>query len=299
MTHQRVIAVVFDCDKTLTPNYMQLPLFEAYGIDNQSFWRETDEFVHRTNELGTNLDPELGYLNMMLRHVKAGKLEGLSNAKLRELGGEIEFFEGLPGFFKNIKKHVAETTSGYDITLEQYVISTGLTQMLEGSKIADYMDGMWGCEFVEEDGVISQIARTVSYTEKTRFLHELRKGCNVDQDIHVNSDMPRELRRIPFHNMIYVGDGPSDIPCFATLNKNGGTSIAIYHPDNQAAFEQAYDLRQRDRVFAIGPGDFTNDSHTKKLLYQAVEKKADAIIKRILAERAVRDARIHEPPRHV
>ena len=163
-----------------------------------------------------------------MTYVKSVLLKGLSNRILRECVKELEFFPGLPDFFSDIKNQVEEDSlfKKYGIKLEHYVVSTGFAETIRGSAIAPYVDGIFGCEFIEsparpgyldEDPIepeseISQIAIALDNTSKTRYLFEINKGSNkFSQEIDVNSFISKENRRIPFENMIYIADGPSDV----------------------------------------------------------------------------------------
>jgi hypothetical protein len=149
---QNVIAVIWDFDKTLTPNYMQGPLFRKFGVDEKTFWDESNGLAEYYKRSGIgNVSNDSLYLNHILAYVKADIFKGLNNELLLELGGEIEFYDGLPDFFRSVKAVAAATDQflRHGVTVEHYIVSTGLRQMILGSKIAQYVDGVWGCEFVE------------------------------------------------------------------------------------------------------------------------------------------------------
>ncbi len=311
---QNRIALIWDFDKTLIPGYMQQPIFERYQIDEARFWEETNALAERYHERGYRVSGESVYLNHILTHVRNGEMKGLNNDTLRELGAEIEFYEGLPEFFSELRAEARSKPEyeKHEIELEHYIVSTGLAEMIRGSKIAPYVDGIWGCEFIENpllpgfnrqdelgmetEKEICQIGMMVDNTTKTRALFEINKGSNKDAAIDVNAKMAHEDRRIPFQNMIYIADGPSDVPSFSVVRKFGGKAYAVYKPTNEAEFAQNDRLLQTNRIHAYGPARYLRDSNTSMWLRLHVQKICD----RIVADRETNFARkIAEPPRHL
>lgn len=311
---QNTIACVWDFDKTLIPAYMQAPLFRRYGIDEPTFWSETNALAENYRKRGYAISPEISYLNHLLTYVLAGKMAGLSNKVLRECGQEIGFYPGLPRFFETSRawcKAKPEYVK-HDIKLEHYVVSTGLAEMVRGSAIAPYLDGVWACEFIENPlqpgflrqkeipleaaAEIAQIGVMIDNTTKTRAIFEINKGTNKNSAIDVNAKVTPEDRRIPLPNMIYIADGPSDVPSFSVVKKGGGKTYAVYNPAVRAEFEQNDRLRQTGRIDHYGPADYTENSATTHWLHLQIEKICD----RIVADRETAMAsRITRPPRHL
>ncbi|AMP37195.1 HAD family hydrolase [Ralstonia solanacearum] len=283
---QNRIAIVWDFDKTLIPRYMQVPLFERYNIAEQGFWDEVGAGSKHIESRGQKVNHETFYLNVLLRHVRDGRMAGLDNATLRRLGAELEFFPGVVEFFERSKAWVAGNPAyqAFDIKLEHYIVSTGLTEMIKGSPIAPHIDGVWGCEFLEAPDaagrpVISEVIYAIDNTTKTRALFEINKGVNKHPEaVNVNASIAEEERRVPFSNMIYVADGPSDIPAFSVARKGGGRTYAVYNPDSTRSFEQADNLRASARVDSFGPADYRPGSQTEMWLKLHIGKIADAIV---------------------
>ena len=293
-----VIACVWDFDKTLIDGYMQSPIFEEYGVDEALFWKEVNMLPEIYAKKGVRVSPESVYLNHLLSFVKNGLMRGLSNKKLRELGAKLEFCAGLPEFFDVLRRQ-AESLPEYralDIKLEHYIVSTGLAEMIRGSKIAEYVDGIFGCEFVEEpmppyfsrqkefdfeslSTQINQIGMIVDNTIKTRFIFEINKGSNKNPEINVNAKIREEDRRVPIKNMIYIADGPSDVPVFSVVRRSGGKAFAVYSPKNEAEFEQNDFLLSSGRIDAYGPNVYTPDSSTSTWLKMHVNKICQRIVK--------------------
>ncbi len=277
MASHNIIALIYDCDKTLIPDFMQVPIFDEYGVDEGEFWTECLSIVEEDKNV--NVDQEMAYMNAILRHVRGEsdpKFGGLSNRKLRELGSEIKLFHGLPSYFSRVKSLIEKNPrfEKHDIKVEHYIISTGLKEMILGSSLNDSLTDVFASEYLEREGLISEIARAVGYTNKTRFIFEINKG----PDVEVNEKISPEDRRIPFENMIYIGDGPTDVPCFSLMNKKGGYSIAVYDPKSEEAFTDAYQLREENRIFGIGPADYRRNSHTSKLIEKTLEQIAERIV---------------------
>jgi len=315
---QNIIACIWDFDKTLSPGYMQAPIFEKYDVEPQKFWQEVNGLPAHYKSCGLDLiSTDTLYLNHILTYARQGKFKGLNNAGLRALGSKIELYEGLPEFFDKIKHFVAAHPEyrQHEIQVEHYIVSTGLRQMILGSPIAPFVDGVWGCEFVEDPPppgyldkdkkkasdandakIISQIAYALDNTTKTRAIFEINKGSNKVPDIDVNAMIPDEDRRVPFQNMIYIADGPSDIPVFSLINRFGGRTFAVYRPGSSEEFSQVNNLQKQKRVHSFGEANYTQGSQTFMWIKNAVKEISDQIIKN--RERALGD-KIGKPPKHL
>jgi hypothetical protein len=311
---QNIIACVWDFDKTLIPAYMQAPLFRRYGIDESTFWAETNALAETYRKRGYNISPEISYLNHLLTYVLAGKMAGLSNKVLRECGREIGFYPGLPEFFKSSRDWVKAKPeyAKHEIQLEHYVVSTGLAEMIRGSALAPYIDAIWACEFVESPlqpgflrqnemsldaaSEIAQIGVMIDNTTKTRAIFEINKGTNRNPAIDVNAKVTPEDRRVPLQNMIYIADGPSDVPSFSVVKKGGGKTYAVYNPAVRAEFEQNDRLRSSGRIDHYGPADYSDGSATSHWLHLQIETICDRIVRDREAAVATRMAK---PPRHL
>lgn len=297
---QNIIAMVWDCDKTLISSYMQEPLFRRFDVDGGKFWAEVNALKARYGAQGISVNADTSYLNHVLTYVKAGIFKGLNNKMLREFGKELKFYPGLPDFFGEIKKLIEDDPKykAFDIRLEHYVVSTGFAETIRGSAIADFVDGIFGCEFIEdvlqpgfldslrhpeercnESGEISQIACALDNTSKTRYLFEINKGSNkYPETIDVNSSIAREVRRVPFQNMVYIADGPSDVPAFSILNYNGGSTFAVYPKGDVKGFKQVESLRRDGRVQMFGEADYSPATQSWMWLTEKARAIADKIV---------------------
>ncbi len=287
---QNTIAIVYDYDQTLSPNYMQDEvLFPAFGIDSGKFWARCQALVR-----DDGYDSELAYLKALLDCLD---LDRPTNARLRQLGEGLKFYPGLPEMFEELAKtllrpeHVA-----LGIKVEHYIISSGLKALIDGSRIAPFIKAVFGCEFAEDKaGSITFPKRVISHTQKTQFLFRINKGL-LDYTQDVNDHMPPDMRPVPFDHMIYVGDGPTDVPCFTVVRQYGGHAIAVYNPNDQSrnSFRKCFQLvGTADRVRHIAPADYRAGSHLRLLLEQMVAEIADRIV--IRRQRDVEENTVRAP----
>ncbi len=300
---QTTIAMVWDFDKTLIPGYMQGPLFERYHVDEKQFWSEVNALDLEYRERGCEqVSNELAYLNHVLDYTERGIFAGLNNQILGELGTQLEFYPGLPDFFSEIKQRLGSDPqyAQHEITLEHYIVSTGFTRTIRGSAIAEEVDGVWGCEFIEtneEYPRLSRITYVLDNTTKTRAVFEINKGVNkYPGEINVNASFPEQERRIPFNNMIYIADGPSDVPVFSVVKRLGGRTYGVYNPGHEKEFRQVKSLQEQGRVDSMGAADYRNDSQTFMWLWSTVQEIADRIVSE--REQAL-GHRTGEAPRHL
>lgn len=271
---QNILAIVYDFDLTLSPYYMQdHTILRRAQIDPKEFWASCTALIK-----DKGYDQELAYMKRMLEHEP---IKAFSNQDLQEMGPDLTFFPGVPECFDELQDLVqARKYEEVGIRLEHYVVSSGLKAILDGSRIAKHVKAIFGCEFDEEDGHISFPRRTISHTQKTQFLFRVNKGL-LDLEQDVNDHMPEEVRRVPFTHMVYVGDGPTDVPCFTLMKKNGGFAVAVYNPADQSrrSFEKCYQLaRHADRVHFMAPADYRAGSHLRMILEQHITEIADKIL---------------------
>jgi hypothetical protein len=308
---QNVLAVVWDFDKTLISHYMQDPLFEAYGVDGKTFWNEVNALPALYLERGVPVNAETIYLNHLLAYVRTGRFGGLNNARLRELGQKLRFFPGIPELFEETKALVSgEPYKTFDLKVEHYIVSTGLAEVIRGSLAAPYIDTVWGCELLEgtfipgphglveapHAGVVTEIAATIDNTTKTRALFEISKGVNKHPEISVNQKMPENERRVPLSHMIYIADGPSDVPAFSVVKRGGGKTLAVYRAQDAASFNQARHLQDDQRVDHFAEADYRTGSNASMWILSNLRDQADSIVE---AHRRALSEGQHSLPRHL
>jgi hypothetical protein len=308
---QTVIAFIWDFDRTIIPSNQQDPLFAAYGVDPDEFWGEVDGLVEWYRARGETVARDQVYLLHILSYVQKGIFGGLTNARLRELGAEIETAPGIPEFFAATKAHVASVPeyAAQGITVEHYVVSTGILPMIQGSSVAPHIDGIWANTFVEglappgyrdvlataKEPHITHLGSTIDNTAKTRAIFEINKGVNVQSNIDVNARMSEEQRRVPIRHMIYIADGPSDVPVFSILNQNGGTTLGVYTKEPRNNFRRVKDLQEQGRIQGLAEADFREGEAAYLWLMDSLDQIADEIVE--ARRRAF--ASIPNPPGHV
>ena len=264
MSEKTVIALLYDFDKTLCTQDMQNYSFiPSLGMAPGDFWREANRFGEENQ-----MDGILAYMYMMVRKSRE-KGVPLTRETLRDCGQHISFFPGVKDWFARISKF-GELLG---IEVEHYVISSGLREIIDGSEIADCFKEVYACEFFyDENGVPVWPKLAVNFTAKTQFIYRINKGVlNVSDDKALNASMPDEHKRISFVNMIYIGDGLSDVPCMKMMRSYGGQAIAVYQDANRGAVEE---LLRKERVDFIYPADYREGSQLETTVKNILRKMA-------------------------
>lgn len=289
---QNIIAFIWDFDKTLTPGYMQQPIFDRYGVDPKMFWLEVNALVEHYAARGLRVSKDTVYLSHMLAYIDGGPFDGMTNTTLRELGASVPLSPGMPKFMERMRTLVSEDQrfAHHGISVEHYVVSTGLRQMIEGSQINEYIDGVWACELLsdpprpgylekghdpEQDGKLTQVGYVLDNTTKTRAIFEINKGVNVWPNLDVNAQMDEDERRVPIRNMIYIADGPSDVPVFSVVGGRGGRTLGVW--TDAKNYEGVRDLEEDGRVQSIALADYSESSPADMWLSSSLRKIATQI----------------------
>jgi hypothetical protein len=278
-----VIAIVADCDDTLAPD-TTAQLLRHFGVDPKVFYREQ---VGKLVEQG--FDPSVAYLHQIINLARdGGPLAGLTQDAIRQLGRQLKFYPGIPQVFVDLEEEIHQTYGDDGIRLEEYVISGGIADLIQASPLGDVLDGIWGCNFgYDENGRVSCVKNVVSFTEKTRYVFTIEKGLVEpeyrSQPYAVNQPMEPGERRVPIRNMIYLGDGPSDIPCMSVMKQFNGYVIGILDLDTP---HKTWALGYGRRANLTVPAEFGPGSHGRVILRQSVIQIAERI-KRELQPKAV------------
>ena len=264
MGEKTVIALLYDFDKTLCTQDMQNYSFiPSLGMAPGDFWREANGFGEENQ-----MDGILAYLYTMVRKSRE-KGGPLTRESLRHCGRSISLFPGVKDWFDRITKF-GELLG---VEVEHYVISSGLKEIIEGSEIADCFKEIYACEFFyDENGVPVWPKLAVNFTAKTQFIYRINKGVlSVSDDKALNASMPDEHKRVSFVNMIYIGDGLSDVPCMKMMRSYGGQAIAVYQSANRDAVEE---LLRKDRVDFIFPADYREGTPLEMTVKNILRKMA-------------------------
>ena len=255
---QDTIAMVYDFDGTLSPQPMQeYTVLPELGIDPTAFWAEVNQQSH---ELGQ--ERMLTYMRLLLekaeeRHVHIGRDE------FKKLGKNVEYFSGVETWFNRIHKFV-DQISDKSIKVKHYIISAGLREILDGVSIHKHFDHIFASEYHYNHHKVATFPKIlITDTTKTQYLFRINKG-KEDLRESINTHMPVEQRPIPFENIIYIGDGDSDVPSMTVTQHNGGNAIAVYKQGRTASEKKTHDackeLLQAGRVNFIAPADYSPDS---------------------------------------
>ena len=262
-----IIALLYDFDKTLCTQDMQNYAFiPSLGMKPAEFWQEANTFGWREH-----MDGILAYMYTMLRKSREKGLS-ITREQLVDMGRSIVLFPGVQDWFRRINEF--GRTQGVEI--EHYILSSGLREIIEGSGISHEFKEIYASEFYyDETGTPVWPKLDVNFTAKTQFVYRINKGVlDVANDRDLNASMPDDSKRVPFTNMIYVGDGLSDVPCMKMMRSYGGQAIAVYQPESRTAVEE---LLQKGRVDFIFPADYREGTGL------------DATVKNIIRKMAVTD----------
>lgn len=259
-----IVCIMYDFDKTLCTQDMQNYKFiPDVGLSPKEFWSQTGDFGSKAQ-----MEKILAYMYMMKLKAKDAGIK-LSKEYLRSLGSSIEYYKGVEGFFKRIN----DFGKSEGVKVEHYIISSGIKEIIEGSSIAKCFKKIYACEFFyNEQGEAIWPKLTINYTQKTQFVFRISKGVEkIDDDDAVNNKMSKDKRRVFYQNMIYVGDGITDIPCMQLVKDKGGKSIAIYQDIKKV---NASKLIQDERVNFICKADYSDGSEIDKIIKMQIKSIA-------------------------
>lgn len=255
MSNLKKAAIMYDFDKTLCTTDMQEYVFiPGVGETPEKFWADCAELQKKYD-----MDGVLAYLYFIIRKARGNLL--LTKKSLVEQGRHIKFFDGVTEWFDRINAYAA----GIGLLAEHYVISSGLKSIIEGSAVADKFKKIFACEFCyDKDGVPFWPAVAVNFTEKTQYLFRISKGSmDIKDALTVNRAVPQEKLYVPFCDMIYIGDGITDVPSMKLTKNYGGYSLGVY---TDASRENAKILIDEGRVNAIAPADYREGGEADLLI---------------------------------
>lgn len=262
------IALIYDFDKTLSTTDMQnYDFIKNLNISPNEFWGSTGKLIE-----AEEADKILSYMYMMVKECKKNNIK-LTRKYLNSCGENIIFYDGVLDWFQRINQYALSL----GVEIEHYIVSSGITEIVEGSKISKYFKRIYGCSFIYENDIAVWPKVAINYTNKTQFLFRIAKGAlDIRDDDTVNKKTDNLV--IPFNNMIYFGDGLTDIPCMKIIKEHGGKSIAIYQDGKK---DKVLPLLKDERVNFIALSDYRENS------------KLDEVVKMIIGnmvlENKIRD----------
>lgn len=260
-----ILAICYDFDKTLSPDDMQAQGFiQAVGYNVQEFWQES-------NELAKNgeMDQNLAWMYEMKHHAEGKTL--FTRKALQEYGAKVKLFPGVETWFDRMQRYGEET----GVIVEHYIISSGLKEMIEGTVVGDKFKQIFASSFLfdEKTGVGIWPAQVVNYTNKTQFLFRIEKGLLDVNDQRINDHFAPDKLRIPFRNMVYIGDSDTDVPCMKLVNEYGGYSIGVYNAaENDKS--KVYKMMREKRIKYFAPADYSAGRKLDRLVKAIIEKTA-------------------------
>lgn len=271
---KKTIALVYDFDGTLSPRPMQEYTFlPKIGEDPKAFWRECNETAR-----AQDADPLITYMHLMYKKAKARSVR-IDRDDLVALGRDVELFPGVEEWFGNIADYIqlrSEVHQG--VELRHYLISSGLVEIIEGTRIYPNFHNVFASEYWFDPYDLPYPKRVITDTGKTQYLFRINKGVEKLGD-SINEHMPEAERPIPFANMIYFGDGDTDVPSMAVTRKNGGHAIAVHSGGKTRA--KCVNLFKAGRCDFFAQADYRRGSD--------LFKRTTLLIDRILADIRVQE----------
>lgn len=265
MKRKPIVALIYDFDGTLSPGNMQeFGFIQAIGKTPAEFWQMSDGIAK-----GQDASNILAYMKLMADEAKAKGIK-LKREELKMFGAGIELYSGVEKWFRLINLY-GEMKG---VKVEHYINSSGLKEIIEGSPIAGRFKHIFASSFIyNEDGEAEWPGIAVDYTAKTQFIFKINKGIFSSRDAaKVNESVSDDKKRIPFTQMIYVGDGDTDVPCMKIVNMFGGHSIAVYNPENKKKKAGAEKLKRQGRVNFIAPANYESGSRMFDIVRHIIDK---------------------------
>lgn len=269
------MAIAYDFDGTLAPGNMQeYDFIPALNMMSKEFWTSVNDLAQKHE-----MDQILAYMWAMLRQADKADIR-VHKSNFKDFGKNITLFPGVSDWFKRINAYAR----GKGIRLEHFIISSGIREMVEGTPIYKEFKKVYASGFMfDHNGVACWPALAVNYTTKTQYLFRINKGSlDVHDNSVINKFVPKEQRPVPFENMIFVGDGETDIPCMRLVKDQGGHSIAVYNTNKRGMKKQADQLVDDGRATLAAPADFQDGG--------TIDKCVKAIIDKVEAASRVRGA---------
>ena len=260
MPRKNIIAICYDFDGTLSPRNMQEDtIFKAYGIDAGRFWREVDSVIKRDG-----YDKALCYLNKLIFDPEFQK-KPLTEKRLGALARKVRYCPGVKSFFPRIDRFVQQQArlAGRKVRLEHYIISSGLKTILDNMSLRKYFKAVYACEYeYGRDKAPKGVKTVVNDAMKTQCLFRISKGkLGLHED--VNERVENGAFRIPFSQMIFIGDGDTDIPSMTVVKKYGGYVVAVY-PPGKAAKKRSLKIFSTGRAGYVAAADYNEGSGLDK-----------------------------------
>lgn len=259
------MAICYDFDKTLSPDDMQaFTLIPSFGMEKSAFWTESNNLA-RDNLMDNNL----AWMYQLIQYSRLKRLP-IRKDYFRKIGAEVPLYKGVDTWFKRMNDYAKK----HGIELEHYIISSGLKEIIEGSSIAEEFKRIYASSYLySADGVAEWPAQAINYTNKTQYVFRIAKGILDEHDERVNDSMRHDLLRIPYENIVYIGDSATDIPCMRLVKSKGGYSIGVFDPEKDAR-KKVYQLYNDGRINFYAPADYSARSSLTVYMKQIIDEIA-------------------------
>ena len=278
---KHIIALLYDFDKTLCPKDMQEYSFiPNMGMGADEFWGEANKI-----SVKNDMDRILAYMYLMVRMAKKNDYP-ITKEAFQALGKDVKLYKGVKTWFKRINDY----GKSLGVEIEHYILSSGLKEIIEGTSIAKEFKKIYACEFHYNNfGNADWPQQAVNFTTKTQFLFRISKGVlDVMDDVLLNTKIKDEDRRVPYQNMIYFGDGMTDVPCMKLVKQYGGHSIAIYNKKEKNKVEP---LLRDNRVNFICEGDYRENSKLEEIVKDIIKLNVAALELQDLSSTQIKNKR--------
>ncbi len=261
-----VVAICYDFDKTLSPDDMQAQGYiQSVGYNIADFWTESNQLAEEND-----MDQNLAYMYKMIQEAEGTLV--FNKKTLNEYGSKVGLFPGVKEWFERIREY----GKNKGVLIEHYIISSGLKEMIEGTIVAKegVFEKIYASSFYFNDrGVAKWPAQVVNYTNKTQFLFRIEKGVLDINDQGVNDYFPPEEVRVPFRNMVYIGDSDTDIPCMKLVNSYGGHSIGVFNVETQDK-TKVHKMMRDNRIRYYAPADYSEGTDLDILVKTIIDRTA-------------------------
>lgn len=256
------MAICYDFDKTLSPDDMQtFTLIPSFGMKKEEFWEESNKLAK-----DNLMDNNLAWMFQLLQYSRAKRLP-IRKSYFHDIGAEVPLYKGVEKWFGRINEYARKR----GIEVEHYIISSGLKEIIEGSKIAPEFKRVYASSYLySPDGVAEWPAQAINYTNKTQYIFRIAKGCFEEYDERVNDSMSADQLYIPYENIVYIGDSATDIPCMRLVKSKGGFSIGVFDPEKNAR-KKVYQLYSDGRIDFYAPADYSSKSDISRYMRQIID----------------------------
>lgn len=262
------MAICYDFDGTLSPGNMQeYDFMKALGLkQSKDFWKKSASIAKEQNA-----DEIASYMRLMIKESRTRDLS-FRKETFTDYGKGIKLYKGVENWFNRINKYAKDK----GINLKHYIISSGIKEMIEGTNIAKEFEKIYASSFMyDSNGAADWPAVVLNYTSKTQYLFRINKGCeDISDNKAINNYVEPQDRPMPFTNMIYIGDGDTDIPCMRIVKREGGHSIAVYKQNQPGAKEKAKHLIKDGRVNVVLPADYSENKQIDVYVKSVIDKVA-------------------------